>query len=199
MAFAFNPFSEEGRSKRLSGPQPYSQFPAGASVNPAAVPVANPTPETQAVESLPNQLNVDEGVAYPINEAFLNWYQERDDAGLGFLDVPAPYMTAQTERVQEGENAGDYIGYGFEADWSGVPEPVRDMQQLYMEPIVGRLNRSVADTNAERARVREVMQPQTYQTERAVQNVDPLTGRSYTTFVPQTAYQPFFPVESLYL
>jgi len=199
MAFAFNPFSEEGRSRRLSGPQPYSQFPAGASVSSATVPVSNPTPQTMPVESLPNQLNVDESVAYPINEAFLNWYQERDDAGLGFLDVPSPYMTAQTERVQEGDNAGDYISHGFQADWSGVPEPVRDMQQLYMEPIVGRLNRGVQDVNAERARVREVMQPQTYQTEREVRNIDPLTGRSYTTFAPQTAYQPFFPVESLYL
>jgi len=196
MALAFNPFSEEGRDKRLAGPQPYSQFPAGASVNPAAVPAANPTPQTQAVESLPNQLNVDESVAYPVNEAFLDWYGDRAEAGTGFLPVPTPYMTFQEERNQDN---GDYVSRGFQADWSGVPDPVRDLQQLYMEPVVGRLNRSIQDENAERQRVRDVTQPVTYQTERAVQNIDPLTGRSFTTFTPKTEYQPFFPVQSLFL
>ena len=197
MALAFNPFSKEGRDRRLNtGPQPYSQFPSGASVNLAAVPAANPTPETVAVESLPNQLNVDESVAFPVNEAFVDWYTDRAEAGTGFLPVPTPYMTFQEERNQDN---GDFISRGFQADWSGVPDPVRDLQQLYMEPVVGRLNRSIQDENAERQRVRDVAQPVTYQTERAVQNVDPLTGRTFTTFVPQTEYQPFFPIQSLFL
>lgn len=196
MALAFNPFSEEARDRRLAGPQPYSQFPAGASVNPAAVPAANPTPETTAVESLPNQLNVDESVAFPVNEAFVDWYTDRAEAGTGFLPVPTPYMTFQEERNQDN---GDFISRGFQADWSGVPDPVRDLQQLYMEPVVGRLNRSIQDENAERKRVREVAQPVTYQTQRPVQNVDPLTGRTFTTFVDQTEYQPFFPIQSLFL
>ena len=196
MALAFNPFTEDGRRLRLGQPAPYSQYPSGASVNPAAVSAANPTPQMSDVGSLPNQLNVDEGAAYPINEAFLEWYTDRANAGTGFLPVPTPYMTYQEQRDQAN---GDYLSRGFQADWSGVPEPVSNLQQLYLEPVVGRLNRSIEDENAQRKKVRDVAKPVTYQTERAVQNIDPQTGRSFTTFVPQTGYQPFFPVESLYL
>lgn len=192
-----SPFSEEGRRRRLvSGPQPYSQYPAGASVNPVALPQSNPDPQMEEVTSQPNQLNLAEGEAYPINEAFLEWYQDRDNAGTGFLPVPTPYMTYQQERDQEN---GDYLSRGFQADWSGVPQPVSDLQQFYLEPVVGRLNRSIQDENAERQKVRDVMQPQSYMTEREVRNVNPQTGQSYSTFAPQRGYQPFFPVESLFI
>lgn len=196
MALAYNPFSEDGRQRRLTDPQPYSSYPAGANVNPGAVGQANPNPQTVPVESLPNQLNVDEGAAYPINEAFLEWSRQRQQAGTGFLPVPTPYMTYQQERDPV---TGDYISRGYEADWSGVPGAVQNLQQLYMEPIVGRANRSIQDENAQRERVRQVAQPQYYDTERSVQNIDPITGRSYTTFVPQQGIKPFFPIESLFL
>jgi hypothetical protein len=196
MAFEFNPFTEDGRARRLGQPAPYSQYPSGASVNPNAVSAANPTPQTTAVGSLPNQLNIDESVAYPVNEAFLDWYTKRANAGTGFLPTPTPYLTFNQERDQTN---GDYINRGFDADWSGVPDQVRDLQQLYLEPVVGRLNRSIGDENAQRQKVRDVAQPVWYQTERAVQNIDPQTGRSFTTFAPQTAYQPFFPIQSLFM
>ena len=197
MTMAFNPFSEEGRRNRLSGPKPYSQYPGGASVNPDAVPVANPDPVMADVSSLPNQINLDESVAYPINEAFLDYYKDRDDSGLGWLDTPAPFMTWQEER----DNSGDFVSRGLQADWSGVDEPVRNLQQFYAEPLIGRANRSIYDENLNRELVRNAMNPAdlAYQTEREVRNVDPLTGRSYSTFVPETRYQPFFPVESLYI
>ena len=192
MALAYNPFTEAGRDRRLTDPRPYSQF-AGGVINPN---VANPTPVREPVASLPNQLNVDENQAYPIYEDFAEGYIDRLDAGLGFVPLPTPMLTATSER--DPTNA-DYLSRGYEGDWSGVQPWLRPMQELFLEPVVGRQNASIEALNAERERVRQVTQPVSYGTERAVQNVNPQTGQSYTTFTPTTKIQPFFPVDALYI
>lgn len=196
MALEVNPFTQEGRRRRLTAPEPYSQVPAAA-VNPDVFSqVANPAPVQEAVGSLPNQLQVDPRLGRQQLDEFTEGYGDWMDSGLGYLGLPTPMLTATSERDQTN---GDYLNAGYDADWAGVPDWLRGMQEMYLEPVVGRENAGIAAMNAERARVREVAQPQSYTTQRPVQNIDPQTGRSFTTFVDTEEFQPFFPIESLFL
>ena len=197
MALAFNPFDLERRDRRLTDPQLYSQMPGGGVVNPnVTVPVANPDPQQEVVQSLPNQLNAQTVGAYADFEDFRDGYSEWNDAGLGYLGLPTPQLTATSERDQTN---GDYISQGYTSDWAGVPDWLRPLQERFLAPEVGRANASIAATNEQRELVRSVTPTQTYQTQRPVQNINPLTGRSYTTFVNTTKFNPNFPVESLYI
>lgn len=192
MAFAYNPFSEAGRDRRLTDPRPYSQAPGGV-VNPQ---VDNPSPQQEVVGSQANQLQPDMNIGRQVYEPFQDGYIDLLNSGLGFMGLPTPQLTATSERDQTN---GDYISQGYTGDWSGVQDWLRPMQELFLEPVVGRQNASIAAMNAERERVRQVTQPQTYQTQREVQNIDPQTGRRFSTFVDTTKFNPNFQIESLFL
>lgn len=191
MALAYNPFSKEEIDRRAQAQAAqqqsvFSQIPAGQ----VPPPVSNPEPMAAPITSLPNQLNVDEAQFFPINEAFRDWHINRAKQGLGDVPVPTPYLTYNQERDAE---TGDYLSRSFTGDFAGVPSPVEALQRAYLEPVVGRANRSISDENAARAEVVAASQPQSYESNRLVNTFDPQTGRSFYRLVPQTQLKPFLP------
>jgi hypothetical protein len=195
MALAFNPFSKEEIDRRTQEQQArqqasvFSQVPAGT----VPPPVANPQPQFSPITSLPNQLNIDESLAVPINEDFRDWYVNRAEQGLGGIPVPTPFLNYQQERDP---TTGDYISRNLTGDFAGVPPEVAALQRMYLEPQIGRLNASMAGENAARAEVRAASEPQQYTSNRLVNTFDPMTGRSVYQLAPTTQLKPFLPLSS---
>ena len=193
MALAYNPFSKEEIDRRAQEQQArqqqsvFSQLPAGT----VPPPVANAQPQFSPITSLPNQLNIDESVAFPVNEAFRDWHINRAKQGLGDIPVPTPFLTYDQQRNAE---TGDYGSRSFSGDFAGVPPEVAALQRMYLEPVVGRQNASIAGENAARAEVRAAAQPQQYTSNRLVNIFDPTTGRSMYQLAPTTQLKPFLPL-----
>ena len=203
MASFYDLFSDQAMQRRRSrlGGVPFTaeELQAFRTGNPIAAgpeQAANPQPQFQPVSSLPGQTNVDASIGSLALEGLQNWVTNQRLAGTSFLPTPTPMLNYREERDP---NTGDYVSRSYEAEWSGVPDAIRTAQQMYLEPIVGRANASIASENATRERVRAATQPfQQYSAPRLSRSFNPSTGQSMTSLVNDSLPMPFIPLSAYY-
>lgn len=140
-------------------------------------------------------INVNRGAARGLYEEYQNYVADEIDAGLGFLPPAAPVMAFDTQRDPV---TGDYLGYEAEANYSGVPGPVRAMQEMYLRPALGRLNATIPETNEDRLAVQQAAQPVEYTSPRTQQIFNPGTGQSSYRTIHERQYAPFLNPASQY-
>jgi hypothetical protein len=148
------------------------------------------------VESFQNQINPDASVAFPVMEGFQEYITGAMRNGTDFLGTPSPYLNYEQEVDQQ---TGDAISRSLAADYSGVPDAVRAMSELYLEPISGRLNRSISDENAARKKAKDAAPVRYY--DRSTGQYVNLGDQDPRTLAQNRniSIAPYFPIESLFI
>jgi hypothetical protein len=196
MAFDYDPFDPNNYGRRSQSAGRLSQnVTISAGGRPSGyAPVSSGAPQSSPVTYQPGQINLDESLGAPLMAGLQDSLQRRDRQGIGWMPLPSPYLSF---REQRDPKTGDYLSRSLEADYSGMDPAMQQMYQFYLEPIAGRLNRSIADENRVRQQTRAGTQFQSYQQPRMKETLRP-DGTTQYDIVEDTLYQPNFAPNALY-
>lgn len=196
MAFDYDPFDPNNYGQRSQSAGRLSQNVAiSAGGRPSNyTPVSSGAAQSLPVTYQPGQINVDESLGAPLMAGFQDALQRRDRQGIGWLPPPTPYLSFHENRDPK---TGDFISRSLDADYSGMDPAFQQMYQMYLEPIAGRLNRSIADENRVRQQTRAGTQFQTYKQPRMKETLRP-DGTTQYDIIEDDLYQPNFAPNALY-
>ena len=195
MAFDYDPFDPRNYGRRQQSAGRLSQNVAiSAGGRPSDyTPVSNGVSQSTPVTYQPGQINLDESLGASLMAGFEDALQRRERQGIGWMPMPSPYLAFRENRDP---TTGDYVSRSLEADYSGIDPAIQQMYQFYLEPIAGRLNRSIADENRVRQQTREGTKFQSYKQPRMREKM--VGGQTVYEIVDDDLYQPNFAPNSLY-